>query len=187
MNIATRRLSLATAALLMAAVGAVSLFLNVDGTVAQDEFIIEVNEEGFNPPSCTINKNTTIRWKNVGGAVHRVVRPAPGVDSPPLFDTKDLDPGETSGGIEFALQANFEYEDFYNPELKGKIIVPNARGAQSCDLQPPTPTPTPTPLPTATPDPRRAFIPGVSRGGEPPTPTPTATMTPTPTATPESE
>ena len=191
MNIAGRRLSLAAASLLMAALGAASLFLSVDRTDAADQYTIEIDEEGINPASCTVNKGTAVQWKNVGSEVHRIVRPGAGVEAAPLFDTGDLEPGETSRTFGFTLRENWLYEDFYNPELTARIIVPNSRGLESCELQAPTPTPSPTPLPTATPDPRRAFMAGVSRGESQPTPTsiPTETPTPTPmpTETPEGE
>ncbi len=181
MNIAMRRASFAAASLLMAAIGFTSLFMSVDGTGARNEFIIQVNESGFNPPSCTVNKGTTLRWLNVGQEVHRVVRPDVGVQVPPLFDTGDLQPGDLSKRFELTIRDTWDYEDFYNPELKGRVNIPNATSAESCDLQPPTATPTLTPTPTPTPDPGRAFIPGVSRGEQPATPTPT----PSPTATPD--
>ena len=187
MNIAGRRLSLAAASLLMAVLGGASLFLSVDRTDAGNKYTIDINEEGINPASCTVNKGTSVRWKNVGNEVHRIIRLGPGVDALPRFDTGDLQPGETSGSFGFTIRDNWLYEDFYNPELTARIIVPNARGIESCELQPPTPTPSPTPLPTATPDPRRAFIAGVSRGESQPTPIPIPTETPTPTTAPADE
>ena len=102
MNLPMRRATLATVALLTAALGAGSLFLSVDDTSsAPNEYIIEVNESGLNPPSCTINKGTRWAWKNVGNSVHRIIKPDAGVAQPPIFDTGDLQPGETSK--QFAL------------------------------------------------------------------------------------
>lgn len=148
---------MAVAALVMALAGGASLFIgqtHAAGTSGPS--VIEVNEDGFNPPLCLMGRDDTVVWKNVGKQVHRVVKPDAGFGTPPLYDSEDILPGETSkSALIPGAGGQFKYNDFYNPSLKGVIQTPQRSntGVIICSALPPTPVPTPTPNPTHTPAP----------------------------------
>lgn len=149
---------LAAAAVGMALAGGLSLLFSYSAHVeASASYTIEVNEQGFNPKLCKISRDDTVRWKNIGTQVHRVIQPDAGVGSAPLFDTGDILPGETSITMIQTYGGNFNYVDQYNPALTGTVNTPQNSNFQApnCSPLPPTPTPTPTrtPGPTATPTP----------------------------------
>lgn len=124
---------------------------------AASRYTIEVNEQGFNPELCQVNRlGDEVVWKNTGAQPHQVIVPDVGVDSPPRFDTGEILPGETSQVYSFTGQADLQYHDAKFPTHKGRILVPMSPSASaSCTKQAPTPTPTPTrtatPVPTPTP------------------------------------
>lgn len=120
--------------------------------------MIEASENGFNPSLCVVSRDDTVQWKNVGSTVRRVIVPDAGVESPPLFDTGDIAPGETSFMVEITHGGAMKYQDFYNPDLKGVIQAPqySNSGPESCSPQAPTPTPTATVPATATQQPTQA-------------------------------
>lgn len=117
---------------------------------AREEHTIDIIATGFNPETCVINRGgDSVHWHNKDTKVHKITFPG----NPILEDSPDLQPGDTWVGISHdGGQAEFHYQDAYDPSMKGVIVVPldpNARA--SCSPLPPTPTPTPTRLPTATP------------------------------------
>src|SRR5690242_7571758 len=103
---------MAVAALAMAFAGGASLFFwqgshAATGTTGP---LIEVNEEGFNPPFCQIGRDDEVRWKNVGHEVHKIVRPPVG-SADPVDVTADIQPGETSSGLIPGAGGQFKYQD----------------------------------------------------------------------------
>ena len=146
---------MAVGALAMAFAGGVSLLLQQSGLAssASDVLVIEVNEQGFNPPVCQVGRSDEVAWKNVGHEVHRIIKPNAGVGLPPIYDSGDLQPGDTSGPLIPGAGGQFKYQDAYNPDHKGVIETPQRSndGPIVCSPLAPTPTPTPTPIPTATP------------------------------------
>lgn len=128
----------------------------VTGAAAADApYIIEVNEIKFDPRVCIVNRlGDEVAWKNTGTQVHRIIVDDAGVDSPPRFDTGDIQPGETSDLYRFDGSTTLNYHDQYTPELKGQIIVPiSNNAAANCAKETPTPTPSPTQTPTPIPTP----------------------------------
>ena len=148
---------MAVAALVMALAGGTSPFLGqTNAAGSSGPSVIEVNEDGFNPAVCSMGRNDTVVWKNVGKQVHRVIKPDAGVGSPPLYDSDDILPGETSKSPMMpGAGGQFRYNDFYNPSLKGVVQTPqySNTGVINCSALPPTPVPTPTPKPGAVPTP----------------------------------
>ncbi len=142
---------LAVAALGVALLGASSLFWQSSNAATPGPSVIEVNDEGFNPPVCSIGRDDEVVWKNVGTHVRKIVRPPVGLSDPePLTD--DIQPGATSNAVIPGAGGQFKYQDFYDPDLKGVIQTPQRSndGPINCSALPPTPTPSPTPLPTPT-------------------------------------
>ena len=178
---------------------------------ASTEFTIDILADGFNPPSCQVNRNgRRVTFHNDDSVPRRIVSVAINPDQSPLWDTGYLDPDETWGaGLAIEFQAQIYYIDADNPDLQGVIIAPMSNDAPDiCTPLPPTPTPTNTftPSPTlsatvepATPTPQQpprcvgasgcAVAPDIAKEEEPPTPepTPTPTESPTPTSTPNSD
>ena len=145
-------------ALCMAMIGGTALFLGQTNaaSTAPGPSVIEVNEQGFNPAVCSIGRSDSVVWKNVGTKVHRIIKPDAGVGSPPIYDSGDIQPGETSlSPLIPGAGGRFNYEDFYDSSLKGVIQTPQESntGTINCSALPPTPTATPTTNPTATPSP----------------------------------
>lgn len=159
---------LAAAALVMALAGAVSIaFFGGGGIPAQadDLFVIEVNEEGFNPRQCNINRGDSVTFKNVADVEIHILSgyrngagqiiPGGFGGLPPRFDVT-LDPGELYVGSE-RFDAGSDY--YYVSEFGDHVTVSTPKtqnsGQVSCSKEAPTPTPTPTgtptPIATATP------------------------------------
>lgn len=154
------RLLLVVVSTAVAAAGVLSLTLGGSQPAAASDppYVIEASETGFNPSLCIISRDDVVMWKNVGATVRRVVVPDVGVESPPLFDTGDIAPGETSLKWVITHGGAMKYQDFYNPTLKGAIQTPqySNSGPESCSPQAPTPTPTATVPATATVQPTQA-------------------------------
>ncbi len=168
------RLLLMAVSVAVAAAGFLSLVLgNSQPASATDPpYVIEISEAGFNPPLCLVSRDDDVMWKNVGATVRRVIIPDVGVESPPLFDTGDIAPGETSFKVKITQGGSMKYQDYYDPLLKGVVQAPqySNSGPESCSPQAPTPTPTATAQPTQAPRPMRcmtsigcAVAPAVSR------------------------
>jgi len=150
----------AAASLVIAAAGILFVVLgNTQRASANSSFVIEASEAGFNPPVCAMSRDDYFAWKNVGKTVRRIIVPTAGVNSPPAWDTGDIQPGETSMTFELTFGTVIHYEDFYDPSLKGILQTPqySNAGPASCSPQAPTPTPTPPPAPTAAPKPPRCI------------------------------
>ena len=156
---------MAVVAVSMALAGGLSLlFSHSEHAGAASSYVIEVNEEGFNPKLCKISRDDVVRWKNVGTQVHRVIWPNAGVGSEPQFDSGDIPVGGLSqNSLMVTNGGNANYLDQYNPSLTGTVNTPQQSNSQaeSCSPLPPTPTPTPTrtPGPTPTPTPAAPPIP----------------------------
>ncbi len=158
----------AAAALLMALMGAISVAFFGAGatpTGANNQYLIEVNEQGFNPRQCNLNRGDSVTFKNAGKVEIHILsgyRNAQGEivaggfgGLPPRFDVT-LAPGETYVGSE-SFTAGSDY--FYVSEFGDHVTVSTPKtqntGPVSCSKEAPTPTPTPTgtptPIATATP------------------------------------
>ncbi len=168
-----RGLSLSLASLAVAVMGAGFLFLSgSEGGVADSTHVIEITEQGFNPPVCVITVNDRVRFKNLDSVVHQALVEAVG-GVPPTWDTGAIQPGETtSSAWGITVDTKLNYHDPGFPALTGLIdaIQPALHPQVACTPWTPTPTPTntptptPTPSPTPTPDPRSAVMPEISRG-----------------------
>lgn len=165
---------LAAVALMMALLGAISVAFFGSGQTpagAYDLYVIEVNEQGFNPRYCQVNRGDAVTFKNVSSKPLGIVsghKTAGGGVQPggfggmdPLFQVT-IQPGQThpgsvslQGGSEFFFFSSFDnfetYEDYITVSTPGTQNT----GQVSCSKEAPTPTPTPTgtptPLPTPTP------------------------------------
>lgn len=137
-------------------------------TADNGAYIIEVNEDGFNPPVCMINRGDIVQWHNVGSVEHHPFAPGVGLNGPPGLDVGVIEPGAYSQKLSMEGGSTIRYEDELNPALKGVVQTPGLAnsGEVSCSPLPPTPTPSPTPSVTVT-----------------PSASPTATASPTPSAT----
>lgn len=157
MRIPSYRPLLAAIALFMALGGALTLATlshaptNVSATT---RWVVEVNEQGFNPRQCNIVRNDEVVFKNVGHVAIRVYKPGFGG----LPDDPDwtLAPGEESPALSFTSGIN----DVYKSGLGHSMTVFSpfvGNGTPGCFKEAPTPTPTParTATPTATPPPPR--------------------------------
>jgi len=156
---------MAAAAVGMALAGAFSVrFVGGSGTASaggqNEPYTIEVSDVAVNPPTCNINRGDSVVWKNIGTKVHRMIKPDAGVNSPPLYDSGDIQPGETSSPALFESGGKFQYYDQYDPNISGMVVTPGTanNGSVSCKPLPPTPTPTPTRTPTPIPTPTPAPI-----------------------------
>ncbi|MCC6381609.1 MAG: hypothetical protein IT304_03825 [Dehalococcoidia bacterium] len=163
------RLALTLVALTLCAAGVAMLVLGrradaaasgASAAAADGVYTVEILRSGFNPQTCVVNRNrSTVRFLNKDSVARRVVVPAAGVDSPPLYDSGDIAPGDTWSGFYIDYQAELHYYDFYFPAQTGVVLAPvDPNAASQCDPLPPTPTPTPTrtatPTPTPTPVPQ---------------------------------
>ena len=116
-------------------------------------YVIEIHDDGFNPPVCNINRGDTVQWKNVGAQPHQVYSPGPGLNGPAFFDSGVLAPGQLSGKLLVDSGVTMHYIDKLNPALTGVVETPSRSNTWtvSCSPVAPTPTPSPTPQPTPTP------------------------------------
>ncbi len=143
---------------MMALFGAISLAVFGGGETrvqaAATEWVVEVNEGGFNPRQCNIVRGDRVAFKNTGKVPIRVYKPVIG-GLPPDPDWT-LQPGETSPKLGF----DFGYDDDFFSEFGDSmtIFTPfTSNGTPGCYKEAPTPTPTATftATPTATPPPPR--------------------------------
>lgn len=143
----------------MALLGAFSMLYfggSKPATAAYEHYTIEISDTGVNPDSCSISRGDEVVWKNIGTQVHRIIKPDAGVNLPPLFDSGDIAPGETSPAARFDAGSKWLYYDQYNSAIKGVIITPARAESQAASCVPLAPTPTATPTraparPTPTP------------------------------------
>ncbi len=159
MTLASFRPLFAAAALAMALAGALSVALfagHQTPASAYNTYTIEVNEEGFNPRTCNINRGDAVVFKNAGNVDIRIYTPGFG-GLPPRFD-ETLKPGETSLSPErFDAGGNYLYHSEFGDFVTITIPQWSNYGQVSCSKEAPTPTPTPTatPGPPPTPAPER--------------------------------
>lgn len=141
------------AALLLAGIVTVSIGRGGTSANAAGTVTIEILDSGFNPQVCQVNRNnSTVLWKNKSTKVRRVI--VKGAIEP-IYDSGDLQPGETGlGGVYITSLATYQVSDFYEPTMTGQVVSPMSPSAQTvCSPLPPTPTPTPTRTPTPIPTP----------------------------------
>jgi hypothetical protein len=145
---------LAAMALVMALTGAITLAVFSGGEMpagATNEWIIRINEEGFNPRFCSIVRDDTIAFENVGSTTVRVFKPNnTGVPADPDWT---LAPGELSGALKITYGGNTVFHSSTGYTVT--VFSPNnSTGTPGCFKEAPTPTPTPTftatPIRTAT-------------------------------------
>jgi len=173
MVLRTYRPLFAASALLMALLGGITLavFGGAEQPVsATTRYTVEVNEKGFNPRQCNIDRGDEVVFLNAGNGpiqVHSV----PFGGQHPIFD-QTLGVGETSSPLRYDAGSDFLY---FAPKTPGVTEWPSGwtftpaygntmtvstpkttnSGGGSCAKEAPTPTPTPTatitPVPTPTP------------------------------------
>ena len=86
------------AAVAMALAGGFSmLFLGSSKPAMADYsvYTVEISDVAVNPAVCNINRDDEVVWKNIGSQVHRIVIPDAGVGSKPIYDSGDIQPGQT--------------------------------------------------------------------------------------------
>jgi len=152
-------LGLAAAGVLVFGIVAVAVSSRGHASAIGSTFTIEITSTGFNPQTCTVNRNDSeVQFLNKDTKPHRVVIPRfadPNPDNPSYdFDSGFIAPGETGGHIRVTGQLEWHYQDFDDPSKTGNIIAPPNNNAGS-NCSPQTPTPTRTPTPVATPTPQR--------------------------------
>ncbi|GAB4331617.1 MAG: hypothetical protein Kow0010_17130 [Dehalococcoidia bacterium] len=166
-----RRVSFALASLTMLVAGLGATFWGGTSGSANNEYVIEVDEQGFNPPLCHVKNGEDVRWKNIGDKPHRVYYAVHETWDPHL-DTGYIEPGELSRPVRLTLNTiKWEYWDYDNPENRGLLVTVINQPSVCAPWTPtptptPTPTATPTPIPTATPDPRTSTVINVAREQE---------------------
>ncbi len=143
--------ALALAATLAGGVSLAFFGARTDSVSAYDRYLIEVNEQGFNPRTCRINRGDEIQFKNVGNSPIRVYKPQIG-GLPPDPDWT-LEPGQLSTVISYTAGTTDRYltDGGHVVEV---LTPPRSNTWQvSCAREAPTPTPTPTATPTGVPAP----------------------------------
>lgn len=159
MTVASFRPLFAAAALAMALAGALSVALfagHQPPVSAYNTYTIEVNEEGFNPRTCNINRDDAVLFKNAGKVAIRVYIPGFG-GLPPIFD-ETIEPGKTSASpLSFTAGGSYVYYSQFGDFVTISTPKTSNYGQVSCSKEAPTPTPTPTatPGPPPTPTPER--------------------------------
>lgn len=165
---------MAVAALMMTLAGVAALLMAHSGEAAQGDtpYVIEVDEQGFNPHQCNINRGDSVVFKNVGHTEIEVI--SPGFGGLPPDPDFILQPGESSSALIYTAGGNYHYEDANNPNHTVTVSTPGRSnaGTVSCSKEAPTPTPTPTRTPGPTPVPlspkcvARAYLLGAIPGHE---------------------
>lgn len=141
---------MAALALAAALAGGLSLAFfgaRTESASAYDRYLIEVNEQGFNPRTCRINRGDEIQFKNVGTTTIRVYKPQIG-GLPPDPDWT-LDPGQLSTVISYTAGTTDRY--FSDAGHFVEVLTPPRSNTWQVACAKEAPTPTPTPTPTATP------------------------------------
>ena len=81
------------------------------GRDTDDTYTIDVNETGFTPDSCKLNRNDSVRFRNAGTTLRRVVIPDVFPNQPAEFDTGMLKPGEVSYSYSFFAPGHKDFLD----------------------------------------------------------------------------
>lgn len=158
----------------MALAGAAALMIAHSGKAAQGDqpYVIEVDEQGFNPRQCNINRGDSVVFKNAGHTEIEVI--SPGFGGLPPDPDYILQPGEVSPALLYTAGGNYHYEDANNASHGMTVSTPGRSntGNVSCSKEAPTPTATPTKTPGPTPVPMspkcvaRAYLLGAIPGNE---------------------
>jgi len=168
---------LALAAVAMALLGGAAILVSGSQKATADSnvYVIEIHDDGFNPPVCSVNRGDTVQWHNVGTVEHHPYAAGVGLNGPPGLDVGVIEPGAFSGKLIMESGSTIHYIDELHPELKGIVETPalSNNGEVSCSPLPPTPTPSPTPSVTATPQATATAMPSPT-----PSPTPTPAVPP---------
>lgn len=109
---------------------------------AQEQQVVETQDNVFSPAEITVAVGDTIEFRNTGKAPHTATA------DDRSFDTGNLNAGQ-SKTITFSKAGRFNYNCIYHETLGmvGMIVV-NAAGTTAS----PTPTPSPSPAPSPSPD-----------------------------------
>ncbi len=111
------------------------------------ELVIEIHPNGFNPPECTLNRNSRlpIRFINKDTKPRRIVVDELYAPEPGGFarDTGWIEPGEAGHQTwTFGEIQDLTYRDHDDPSLTGKIFVPLSNNAGTdCDIEDTAPVP----------------------------------------------
>jgi hypothetical protein len=99
-------------------------------------YVIEVSQLGFNPAVCRLSRGDTVFWKNVGSGPVRVTWENPG-GGPPLFDSGEFGPGETSpiGYSGFQFPNRWVFTETHSGHT-GVVITPTFSNSQDPDCSP---------------------------------------------------
>ena len=108
--------------------------------------VVEITDDGYNPPTLAIPSHTTVTWTNRGTVDHTVSGDSGGPDSPILAP-------RYSYSYTFHNEGTFAYHDGLHAELSASIVVAEGTPLPSAPISTSTPDATPTPAPTATPTP----------------------------------
>lgn len=81
---------------------------------------IEMNAQGFVPPSLTVKANSTVCWVNADKAEHHPV--SDGASPVPFDPGKGLKAGET-WCYPFSKEGVWAYHEKEKPEMRGKVMV----------------------------------------------------------------
>ncbi len=143
------------------------------GRESDDTYTIDVNETGFTPRSCKINRNDSIRFRNAGTAPRRVIKPDVFANQPPIYDTGLLKPGEVSHDYIFVYGSTEHFFDAADASHEFVVLLPVLveKWDEVCLGNPVAPTATPT-VP-GSPSPAASASPSAS-----PSATPSTTVTP---------
>ncbi|MGE0706172.1 MAG: hypothetical protein AB7P22_19805 [Vicinamibacterales bacterium] len=85
--------------------------------------VVEVNEGGFNPAVCKMNREY-VQFKNVGTTPRRVIRPGVLATDPPLIDTGPIPPGGVSIEILVPHGGTTVFYDADNRSHSMQVITP---------------------------------------------------------------
>lgn len=143
---------MAALALAAALAGGLSLAFfgaRTESASAYDRYLIEVNEQGFNPRTCRINRGDEIQFKNVGTTTIRVYLPGHGGLPPAPGMDFTLAPGQSSSPVSYTAGATHEWVSDAGATMT--VLTPNGSNTWQVACAKEAPTPTPTPTPTATP------------------------------------
>ncbi len=81
--------------------------------------LIQIDDSGFHPNTCTIIPGTAVTWKNTDTHPHAIVSDE---DATPDIISGDIGPGE-SYTILFEKRGVLAYHCPHNPEMRGMIFI----------------------------------------------------------------
>ena len=158
--------------LLVAAMAILLIFAGVRqlaraaGRDTDDIYTIDVNETGFTPNSCKLNRNDSVRFRNAGTTPRRVMIPDPNFpNASPIFDSGLLRPGEVSNYYVFVYGGHQDFYDAADGNHKFTVTLPVLveKWDEVCLGNPVAPTATPTaagsPSPTGSASPSATVTP----------------------------